>query len=104
MRPELPGPSHTALDFVVNEQDSSIIAKRSQTGEEFIVREVNAAFALHWLDDDRGGLEPDSGFCRRQIVQRDLVKPTTFIPHNPWKHRCRGVHRHAGVVDRRHQR
>jgi hypothetical protein len=41
------------LNFVGDEQDAVPVTERAQAAEEFWRRDVEPAFALHWLDDDR---------------------------------------------------
>jgi hypothetical protein len=51
---ELAGAAEAGLDFIGDEQDAVLVAERAQLHHQFLRRDVEAAFALHGLDDDGG--------------------------------------------------
>ena len=76
---ELAGAAEARLDFVGDQQDAVVVAELAQAHHEFLRRDVEAAFALHRLDDDGGdarglhiGLEqPLDGMHR--VLHRDAL-------------------------------
>ena len=49
---ELAGAAEAGLDFIGNEQNAMLVAKLAQLHHQFLRCDVEAAFALHGLDDD----------------------------------------------------
>ncbi len=63
------GAADAALHLVEEEQQIVLIAKRAQAAEEFGRADVNAAFALNRLDEDRGRLVVDECGERFEIIE-----------------------------------
>ena len=53
-REELAGAREAGLDFIRDQKDAVVVAKLSEREHEILRHDVEAAFALHRLDDDRG--------------------------------------------------
>ncbi len=78
---ELAGASEARLDLVRDQQDAMFVAELAQPHHEFLRRDVEAAFALHRLDDDGGnarrlyiGLEQPLDGMHRVLHRHALVR------------------------------
>src|SRR5258708_1176658 len=61
MGEQLAGAAHAALHFVEDEQKTELVGDRAELAQIIKARRPDAAFALHRLDQDGGGLRRDRG-------------------------------------------
>ena len=52
------GRAHPALHLVENEKHLVLVANPAERAQPFAAEMIVAAFALNWLDDDRGDVVP----------------------------------------------
>ena len=78
MGEELAGASHAALNFIEKQQQAELVGDGAQAFQELDVGGAHAAFALHRLDQDRGGLRSDLGADLVEIAERHLVEAFDF--------------------------
>ncbi len=71
---ELARPAHAALHFVEDQQQPIGVAERAQGFEEFGRGHADAAFALHRLNHDGGGLRRDRRLDGCEIAERHLIE------------------------------
>ncbi len=70
-----PGARAAGPDLIANQKQVVLIAQPAQDRQVIIVGDIDAAFALDRLDDDRNGLAVDGVLGGVQMVERDVGEP-----------------------------
>ena len=71
----LPGAADAGLDLVEHEQRAGLARQLAQAGEVAGRRDVDAAFALHRLDHERGGVRVDRAARGVEVAERARSSP-----------------------------
>ena len=99
---QIAGAAHAGLHLVEHQQQAVVVAELAQRPEEGMRRGAHAAFALHRLDQDAGGVRADRLLDGLEIAERHLVEAIHRRPEafEIFRRAGRGQRRQRAAVKR----
>ena len=73
-REQFAGAAESRLHLVEQQQQAVLVAHLPNAHQHVVGKHANAAFALDWLEQDRGGLGSDRGAQRGQVAEGHVVE------------------------------